>query len=112
VFAKRSAETIDAARKEWWLGLRSAEKEAYHPDEDFDRDEPVFHVGFEAGCAPDLRGLTFEEAEDALRARFPNLYDEKAFRTGFERGQVYVRKFERWQRDVPPQLMAGGHHHV
>lgn len=109
-FAELGAETIDAARENWWLGLRSAEKEAYHTEEDFDRDEPVFHVGFEAGCAADLRGVPFEDAEDRLRERFPDLYDEEAFRTGYERAQTYVRKFERWQDDTARHFSAGAPH--
>ena len=42
------AESLDAARESWWIGLRSAELEHYESRQDFHRDEPTYRRGFEA----------------------------------------------------------------
>src|SRR6478672_8347026 len=43
------AESIDAAREEWWIGLRDAEEAHYtHEGGDFRKDEALFRRGFDA----------------------------------------------------------------
>src|SRR5688572_5706183 len=43
------AESIDAARESWWIGLRSAEEEQYTGQgRDFSKDERSYRRGFEA----------------------------------------------------------------
>jgi len=87
------AESIDAARARWWVGLRSAEQERYHGGHAaFDRDEIVFRRGFEAALAPASRASTWEEALPDLRARHADVIDSPAFRHGWERGQDYNRE--------------------
>jgi len=45
--ADAGAETVDAASEQWWIGLRSAEKESYTADGgDFERDETHYRKGF------------------------------------------------------------------
>src|SRR5207248_6426249 len=64
------AESIDAARERWWLGMRSAEQERYERGRAaFDRDEILFRRGFEAALAPSVRGRSWEEALPDLQAR-------------------------------------------
>jgi hypothetical protein len=88
------AESIDAARERWWVGLRSAEQERYGGGRTaFDHDELVFRRGFEAALAPSLRARTWEEALPDLRTRHADVADHPAFRHGWERGQDYNREF-------------------
>jgi hypothetical protein len=87
------AETIDAAREQWWLGLRSAEREQYAAGPmAFERDEGLFRRGFEAALGPDGRGRTWAEAVSSLRAAHGPDVDAPAFRHGWERGQFYHRQ--------------------
>jgi phosphoribosylformimino-5-aminoimidazole carboxamide ribotide isomerase len=87
------AETIDAARERWWVGLRSAEEERYEGGAAaFSRDERLFRQGFEAALSPAVRAKTWEEALPELRARHADAVDAPAFRHGWERGQDYQRE--------------------
>jgi hypothetical protein len=84
------AESIDAARQQWWVGLRDAE-EAYYRAEglDFDNDEEPYRAGFEAAQDPDFRRRSFDDAVDALRRKYPDVHTQKSFREGYIRGQAY-----------------------
>jgi hypothetical protein len=71
------AETIDAARDEWWIGLRAAEREHYQKrGHDFGRDEHAYRRGFESA----VRNPTAQDPPPAESA---------AFRRGYERGKTY-----------------------
>jgi hypothetical protein len=84
------AETIDAARDQWWIGLRSAEQESYTADGgDFAHDEPYYRKGFEAAQAPASRGKSYEEALDYLTRHHQISVINPAFRRGYERGRQY-----------------------
>ena len=78
------AESIDAAREDWWLGLRDVEQEHYQTSGgNFETDEASYRRGFES----------------ALNKQ--DLYGEqdKAFRRGYERGQEYQKTLrERYSR--------------
>jgi hypothetical protein len=90
VLTTAGAETIDAAREQWWLGLRAAEREHYAAGPvAFERDEVLFRRGFEAALDPDGRGRTWAEAASSLRATHGPDVDAPAFRHGWERGQFY-----------------------
>jgi len=86
------AESIDAARDEWWIGLRSAEQEVYPSSGDFETDEPYFRKGFEAAQSHALRGKGYDEAVRYLARRDDSDVDHPAFRRGFERGQQYRKR--------------------
>jgi hypothetical protein len=91
--AAAGAETIDAARERWWLGLRSAEQERYAAGhEAFERDEALYRRGFEAAQAADTRGRTWAEARGELRARHGGDAETPSFRHGWERGQAHRRE--------------------
>jgi len=104
IMARAGAESIDAAREEWWVGLRKAEQLAYHGDQHSDkdpargkaweRDESTYRAGFEAALWPATRGRKYEEVMDLLRQRHPQVYEREAFRRGYERGQEYNRSRE------------------
>jgi hypothetical protein len=90
--ARAGAESIDAARERWWLGLRSAQRELYADgDAAFAHDEVLFRRGFEAALGAGTRGRTWAEALPELRARHGATVDDPAFRRGWERGQAYQR---------------------
>jgi hypothetical protein len=90
IMAQAGAESIDAARESWWVGLRDAEAEEYTGQgADFKTDEPHYRSGFEAALHPQARGKSYEEAADNLRQRYSDAYEHAAFRHGYERGQAY-----------------------
>ena len=89
VLEQGGAESLNAARESWWLGMRSAEKEHYEShSEDFHRDERSYRQGFEAALRPAMRGVSYEEALESLRQHYPDA-SETCFRRGYERGQAH-----------------------
>jgi hypothetical protein len=96
LFTAAAAETVDAARDRWWLGLRSAEREGYAGGAPaFERDEAVFRRGFEAALGAASRGRSWDELAPVLRARFGPDAEAPAFRRGWERGTQYYHDLTR-----------------
>ena len=92
VMTLAGAETLDAARDEWWIGLRPVEEEHYRADgHDFAQDEDHYRHGFEAALNPDFRGQPYEDAEQRLRQVYAAECDKFGFRRGYERGSNYYR---------------------
>lgn len=92
VLTQAGAESIDAARESWWVGLRDAEEAEYTGEgRDFKRDEPLYRRGFEAAQHPHVRGKSYEEIRERLRERYSDAYETDAFRRGYDRGQSYQR---------------------
>ncbi|MFL6227875.1 MAG: hypothetical protein ACJ741_03750 [Pyrinomonadaceae bacterium] len=90
VLSAAGAETIDAARENWWVGLRDGEEAEYAGEgADFKRDEPVYRRGFEAALHPGTRGASFEESRVRLRERHGEACEQGAFQRGYERGCAY-----------------------
>jgi hypothetical protein len=90
IMEQSGAESLDAAREKWWIGLRDAGETQYEvATEGSDNGEQIYRCGFEAALEPGLRGVSFAEAESNLRERYPNVYKEQSFRRGYERGQSY-----------------------
>jgi hypothetical protein len=88
--ARAGAETVDAAREEWWIGLRDAEQEHYvSQGGDFNLDEAKYRLGFEAALHPDWRGKSGEEMKANLEKKYGADCATTAFRQGAERGQLY-----------------------
>jgi hypothetical protein len=57
VLTREGAESIDAARHRWWLGLGNLLREHYHPpDPDATAHNDPFHRGCEAAQNPEFRG--------------------------------------------------------
>ena len=83
------AESIDAAREDWWVGLRDEEARAYQGRGDFERDETTYRQGFEAAMLPFVRGRGFDHALTDLRRMYPDVCQADAFRCGFDRGRAY-----------------------
>jgi hypothetical protein len=92
---KAGAETVDAARENWWIGLRDAEANGYATPEDFKQVEMTFRSGFAAALEPALRGRSFAGATEYLKQNYPSCYHDDGFRRGFERGQLYHQKLSK-----------------
>ena len=86
------AESVEAAREDWWLGLQDAEREKYEGD--FERDGIHYRKGFETALRPLLRGKSFEDAATDSDHADKTPYSHKAFRFGYERGQAHQRDLE------------------
>jgi hypothetical protein len=87
------AESLDEARESWWSDLRAAEEEAYGTEgKDFALDEKSYRRGFEAALHLRVRGLTFVRSAPFLGEYFSEDYQTDAFRSGYERGQIYQQK--------------------
>jgi hypothetical protein len=95
LLASAGAESIDAAREQWWVGLRDAEHAEYtRAGGDFVRDEAVYRRGFEAACSFGRDVRSYSEVVGDLRSRCPDVYEHESFRQGFARGRAYVRSRE------------------
>jgi hypothetical protein len=86
------AESVDAAREDWWIGLQDAEREKYEGD--FEQDGVHYRKGFETALRPPLRGKPFEEATTVSDQVDESSYTHKAFRFGYERGQAHQKTLE------------------
>lgn len=109
------AESVDAARDEWWIGLRDAEREHYlKQGGNFDTDEAKYRLGFEAAMRPDCRGKSCEGMTGKLKERYGEDATAKPFREGYDRGQHYLvdvvetyrSRPEGDQRDRPAQAQS------
>jgi hypothetical protein len=104
LLAESGAETVDAAREDWWLGLRDAEKEHYQAlGHNWEHDCADYRAGFEAALRRPARGKSFMEASGYLRSEFPTIWEHPAFRKGFERGQDY---HQRRQKAATPEMLV------
>lgn len=85
------AETVDAAREDWWIGLRGAEQEHYTSQGgDFKVDEAKYRLGFEAALHPECRGKSCADADARLQRKYGADSTTPAFRMGYDRGQRYL----------------------
>jgi hypothetical protein len=83
---RAGAESLDAARDRWWIGLRDAEKEHYETfAENFDEVEHSYRRGFASGHYPDFAEASADEA--LRRTGSSAIAHPDAFRRGFERGR-------------------------
>src|SRR6266436_2332329 len=94
------AEEIDAARKEWWIGLRSAEREHYlNSGRNFDDDEKFYRLGFEAALHARTRCEEFDQVSaemasdlEELERQYPGVEVADPFTRGFQRGREYYQQ--------------------
>src|SRR5438105_4816086 len=77
---REGAETVDAAREQWWIGLRRPEEEHYSKlGRDFKQDEKFYRLGFEAALHARTRCKEYDQVlaemtsdlED-LQRRYPD----------------------------------------
>jgi hypothetical protein len=94
------AESIDAAREQWWIGLRSAEQEHYSSHgRDFGNDEKFYRLGFESALHARTRCKEYDQtlAEmdskiEELEHQYPGVDVAEPFRKGYERGRDYYQQ--------------------
>ena len=90
--AAAGAETLDAARSDWWTGLRAGEAADYEREgAHFEQDEPVYRRGFQAALHPERRGRSFEDSFADLAKSHADVAEHPAFRRGYERGTLHHR---------------------
>jgi len=100
--SRAGAESVDAARDEWWIGLRDAEREHYlKQGGSFDTDEAKYRLGFEAAMHPDCRGKSCEGMKTKLNERYGEDATAKPFREGYDRGQHYLVDVAETHRSRP-----------
>jgi len=93
ILERNGADSIDAAREKWWIGVRDNEAASYAGN--FAAQENIYRAGFEAALQPRWRDKSFAAAESELRGRYPDLWSDQAFRHGFERGRRYLGSFQK-----------------
>jgi len=101
LLGQAGAESIDAARKNWWLGVRDAEEEHYRAvGHNFELDNDVYRAGFESALRPECRGKSLDEETDCIKWWYPAVWDSEPFRQGYERGHAY------WERQAAGEALA------
>jgi hypothetical protein len=91
--AEAGAESLDAAREHWWLGVRDAEAEVYTAQgEDFTLAEADYRRGFEAALLRDVAGKHYEDIQDYLQSRYGDVVNQDAFRRGYVRGRLHAEE--------------------
>jgi hypothetical protein len=96
----QGAESVDAAREQWWIGLRSAEESHYSTSgRSFAEDEEYFRRGFEAALHARTRCMEFDQVSAAMTAALEDLQREHpgkdieaAFTRGYERGREHYQR--------------------
>ena len=94
------AEAVDAAREQWWIGLRSAEEEHYTAQgKSFGNDERFYRLGFESALHARNRGREYDQVLsemavtiEELEQRYPGEDVSEPFRRGYERGRDYYQQ--------------------
>ena len=94
------AESVDAAREQWWIGLRSAEENHYSKSgKNFATDERFYRLGFQAALHAKTRCMEFDQVSGAMNAaledvqrQHPGVDVEEAFTRGYQRGRDYYQQ--------------------
>lgn len=94
------AESVDAAREQWWTGLRSAEENRYKQSgRSFNNDEKFYRLGFEAALHARTRCQEFDQvsaemdaALEDVQRRYPGEQVEEPFTRGFQRGRDHYQQ--------------------
>lgn len=96
----QGAESVDAAREQWWIGLRSAEENHYSKSGgNFTDDEKFYRLGFEAALHARTRCMEFDQVsaemdavlEDVQR-QYPGKQVEEPFTRGYQRGREHYQQ--------------------
>lgn len=97
---REGAESVDAAREQWWIGLRSAEESHYSKaGKNFADDERFYRLGFQAALHAKTRCMEFDQVSGAMNAaledvqrQHPGEDVEEAFTRGYQRGRDYYQQ--------------------
>jgi hypothetical protein len=94
------AESVDAAREQWWIGLRDSEESHYTKSgKSFTEDEKYYRLGFEAALHAKRRCVEFDQVSGEMNAALedvqrlhPGVQMEEAFTRGYQRGRDYYQQ--------------------
>jgi hypothetical protein len=94
------AEEVDAAREQWWIGLRHAEDEHYSTlGKNFGEDEKFYRLGFESALHARTRCKEYDQVMGEMTAEIqelqlqhPGVNLADAFTRGYERGRDYYQQ--------------------
>jgi len=94
------AEAVDAAREQWWIGLRDAEKEHYSKlGKNFGNDENFYRLGFESALHARTRCKEYDQVMGEMTAQiedlerqYPGVELAEPFTRGYERGRDYYQE--------------------
>jgi hypothetical protein len=94
------AETVDAAREQWWIGLRDAEREHYSSlSRNLSDDEKFYRLGFESALHARTRCKEYDQVLgemtaqiEELERQYPGVELAEAFQRGYERGRDYYQQ--------------------
>jgi hypothetical protein len=94
------AESVDAARDKWWIGLRSAEREHYSSrGRNFGTDERFYRLGFESALHARTRCKEYDQVLgemsaqiEELERQYPDSEVAEPFTRGYERGRDHYQQ--------------------
>jgi len=93
LMSAEGAESIDAARESWWLGVRDDEQANFSvPDGTMVSGEREFRQGFEAALKPRYRGKSYHDARENLHKDASEVSGSEMFKRGYERGRAYLSR--------------------
>jgi hypothetical protein len=100
IMKQERAESVDAAREQWWIGLRSAEESHYSQSgKNFADDEKFYRLGFEAALHARTRCMEFDQVSGEMNAALedvqrenPGVDVEEAFTRGYQRGRDHYQQ--------------------
>ena len=100
VMKREGAESVDAAREQWWIGLRSAEESHYSKSgRNFADDEEFYRLGFQAALHAKTRCMEFDQVSGEMNAaledvqrQHPGVDLEESFTRGYRRGRDYYQQ--------------------
>jgi hypothetical protein len=97
---REGAESVDAAREQWWIGLRGAEESHYSKTgKNFADDEGFYRLGFQAALHARTPCMEFDQVSGEMNAaledvqrQHPGVDLEEAFTRGYQRGRDYYQQ--------------------
>ena len=100
ILGAKGAESVDAARDQWWIGLRSAEESHYAGSgKSFGEGEKFYRMGFEAALHARTRCMEFDQVSaemdatlEDVKKQYPEENAEEPFILGYQRGRGYYQK--------------------
>lgn len=100
LFEVEGAESVDAAREQWWIGLRSAEREHYASfGHNFSDDEKFYRMGFESALHARMRCKEYDQVLGEMTAQiedlehqYPDANVSEPFTKGYERGRDHYQQ--------------------
>jgi hypothetical protein len=103
ILERAGAESLDAARDAWWIGLRDAEKAHYETaGGQWEPAEAAYRLGFVSALHPDNRGAAASARRTALRQRHGDLSESPDFHRGYVRGLAHASRFSQPPTATPP----------